>query len=331
MQQPEFTAEAHVDEFAALFPDAPSKAAVALAAMDGPGITTAMRGQCPVDARFEIGSITKTMTATLLASLAADDVLALDDDLERWVPAAAGKGLKLQALATHTSGLPRLAPNNLWQALAHPRNPYVGYSAKRAEKGLRAVPAAAASLDPAPHQYSNFGYQLLGLALERASGQSYQQMLKERITGPLGMTSTGVRDGVPRDGDGGVEIPGHAGGRAVPHWDQPMPGAGGVESTIGDMARYLAACAHPADDAPGEAIRLAQSPRLVVAKGKEIGLGWIRWDARVLWHNGKTGGFCSSMALDPQSGRGMVLLASSTSGSGSVLDQRVIRLVRDGR
>ena len=348
MRQLNFTAEAYIDELAALFPDSPTKAAVALAAVDGPDISTATRGRCPADARFEIGSITKTMTATLLASLAAEGVLGLDDDLERWIPAAAGKGLKLQALATHTAGLPKLARNNRLRALAHARNPYLHYSAKRAENALRTVPAAptvptAASISPAPHVYSNFGYQLLGLALERASGQSYQQLLEARITGPLGMTCTGVGDDVTRGtgtatdirtGTGtekGIRIPGHSGGRTVPHWDQPLPGAGGVESTIGDMARYLAACARPArDDALGNAIRLAQSPRLTVAEGKEIGLGWIRWNGRVLWHNGKTGGFCSSMALDPEPGRGMLLLASSTSGSGSTLDRRMIRLVREG-
>lgn len=330
MQQLDFTAEAYVDELAAHFPGSRTTAAVAVAAVNGPDVTTAWRGPCPAGARFEIGSITKTMTTTLLASLVAEGSIGLDDDLERWIPAAAGKGLTPQALATHTSGLPRLARNNVRLAVAHPRNPYRGYSAWRAEKGLRAVPTSAAPSGQARHEYSNFGYQILGMALERASGQSYQQLLETRITGPLGMTRTGVRDGTARGGDEGIEIPGHADGREVPHWDQPLPGAGGVESTIGDMARYLAACTRPAHDALGEAIRLAQNPRLEVAKGKEIGLGWILWNSRVLWHNGKTGGFCSSMAIDPRSGRGMVLLASSASGSGNALDQRVIRLVRDG-
>jgi CubicO group peptidase (beta-lactamase class C family) len=304
---------------------------VAVAAVDGRGTSTATRGRCPADASFEIGSITKTMTATLLASLAADGVLGLDDDLGRWIPAAAGKGFTLQSLATHTSGLPRLARNQIVRALLRPRNPYARYGAKHAEKGLQRVPTAPGAPGSAPHSYSNFGYQLLGLALERASGQSFQQLLEARITGPLGMTGTGV-GGVSSTGTGTgtTRIPGHAGGRTVPHWDQPLPGAGGVESTIADMARYLAACVRPDGSALGEAVQLAQGPRLPVAEGKEIGLGWVRLGGRVLWHNGRTGGFSSSMAVDPESGRGMVLLASSTSGSGDPLDQRMIRLVRAG-
>jgi serine-type D-Ala-D-Ala carboxypeptidase/endopeptidase len=346
----EFAAQAYADQLAALFPGSRTKAAVAVAAVAGRRTSTATRGQCPADARFEIGSLTKTLTATLLASLAADGVLGLDDDIERWIPAATGKGLTLQALATHTSGLPRLAYNNILRARIHPRNPYIRYSAKQAEKGLRAVPGARTTTGPVAHAYSNFGYQLLGLALERASGQSYQQLLEARIAGPLGMTCTGVgRVGLSRGrgrgdggsssgssggdgsgGGGGTSIPGHANNRTVPHWDQPLPGAGGVESTVNDIARYLAACAHPPEDPLGAAIRLAQSPRLTIAAGKEIGLGWIRLHGRMLWHNGRTGGFSSSMAVDPESGRGMALLASSAGGSGDALDRRLIRLVREG-
>jgi CubicO group peptidase (beta-lactamase class C family) len=79
--------------------------------------TTARAGTCeagrglPEDARFEIGSITKTMTAALLASLAGDGVLALEDEIGRWLDAGPNGNITLEQLATHTSGLPRLAPN----------------------------------------------------------------------------------------------------------------------------------------------------------------------------------------------------------------------------
>ena len=97
-------------------------------------------------------------------------------------------GITLRQLATHTSGLPRLAPNH--QATHDEANPYARYTAALAEEGLRqASPKPGAGFG-----YSNFGYQLLGLALERAAGRAYQALLSERVLGPLSMTMSGVGD-----------------------------------------------------------------------------------------------------------------------------------------
>jgi len=122
-------------------------------------------GDTPAGGRFEVSSLTKTMTATLLALLAADRTLRLDDEVGRWLPAGVNAGITLRQLATHTSGLPRFAPT-----MARPTvdlaNPYAEFGAGQAEEGLR----QAVAIPGAPVLYSNFGYQLLGLALERASG-----------------------------------------------------------------------------------------------------------------------------------------------------------------
>lgn len=125
-------------------------------------------GDAPADGRFEIGSVTKTMTAALLALLADDGALSLDDEVGRWLSAGPNSGITLRQLATHTSGLPRLAPN-MDLSTVDPANPYAGFGFGRAEEGLRQATAAAER----PWLYSNFGYHLLGLVLERASGQSY--------------------------------------------------------------------------------------------------------------------------------------------------------------
>ena len=109
----------------------------------------------------------------LLASLVGDGVLALDDEIGRWLDAGPNGNITLEQLATHTSGLPRLAPNQPTDEA----NPYRDFTAERAEEGLRTADRAP----DAGHLYSNFGYQLLGLVLERASGQSYQDLLAERL------------------------------------------------------------------------------------------------------------------------------------------------------
>ena len=187
--------------------------AVAAVGSASSGQAFAVTEGLPEDARFEIGSITKTMTAALLASLAGDGVLALDDGIGRWLDAGPNGNITLEQLATHTSGLPRLAPNQP----ADEANPYRDFTAERAGEGLR----TATRTPDAGHLYSNFGYQLLGLVLERASGQRYQDLLAERLLGPLGMTRSGAGGA-----GGGTRLTGHAGGKPAGRWDFALPGPG---------------------------------------------------------------------------------------------------------
>ena len=93
-------------------------------------------GDAPAGGRFEIGSVTKTMTATLLALLEAEGKLRLDDEIGRWLSANPNGGITLRRSATHISGLPRLALN-LDLRTVDPANPYAGFSFERAEERPR--------------------------------------------------------------------------------------------------------------------------------------------------------------------------------------------------
>jgi D-alanyl-D-alanine-carboxypeptidase/D-alanyl-D-alanine-endopeptidase len=291
---------------------------IAVAAVDSgsSGRAFAVTEGLPEDARFEIGSITKTMTATLLASLAGDGFLALDDEIGRWLDAGPNGNITLEQLATHTSGLPRLAPN---QPTEGP-NPYRDFTAERAEEGLR----AATRTPGAGHLYSNFGYQLLGLVLERASGQRYQDLLAQRLLGPLGMTRSGVGAA-----GGGTQLTGHAGGKPARHWDFALPGPGAVEATIGDLAHYRAACLAPPDGPLVTAIRLCQQPRVRIDGQPAGGLGWITIDG-LLFHNGGTGGDAASMMIDQAAGHAMAALVNTHGSSAPLLDAVVKAAVKGG-
>ena len=290
--------------------------AVAVTAIDADGPAFSRSAGLPQDARFEIGSITKTMTATLLASLVGDGVVSLDDEIGRWLDAGPNAGITLEQLATHTSGLPRLAPNQPTEEA----NPYRDFTAQRAEEGLR----AATRTPDAGHVYSNFGYQLLGLVLERASGHRYQDLLTKRLLGPLGMTCTGT-GATGR----GTRMTGHSGGKPAGHWDFALPGPGAVEASIGDLARYLSACLAPPAGPLGAAITLCEQPRVRLDGGNAGGLAWIITGG-LLFHNGGTGGFSASVAIDQASGRAVGALVNTDGRSVSLLDAAVLTAVRGG-
>ena len=289
---------------------------VAVAAVDAGGAAFSHSAGLPEDARFEIGSITKTMTAALLASLVGDGVVALTDEIGRWLDGGPNAGITLEQLATHTSGLPRLAPNQPTEET----NPYRDFTAELAEEGLR----AATRTPDARSVYSNFGYQLLGLVLERACGQRYQDLLAERLLGPLGMTCSGIGGA-----GGGTRLTGHAGGKPTGHWDFALPGLGGVEATVGDLARYLSACLAPPAGPLGAAIRLCEQPRVRMDGGNASGLAWIITGG-LLFHNGGTSGFSASVAIDQAAGHAVGALVNTHGRSVSLLDAVVITAVNGG-
>ena len=280
---------------------------VAVAAVDSAssGPAFAVTEGLPEDARFEIGSITKTMTAALLASLAGDGVLALDDGIGRWLDAGPNGNITLEQLATHTSGLPRLAPNQP----ADEANPYRDFTAERAGEGLR----TATRTPDAGHLYSNFGYQLLGLVLERASGQRYQHLLTERLLRPLGMTRSGVGGA-----GGGTRLTGHAGG------SQPALGLRATRSRRrGSDHRRPGALrgrvpgAAPARSAPRSGCASSRARR---TDGQPAGgLAWLIVDG-LLFHNGGTGGFSASMTIDQAAGHAVAALVNTHGSSAPLLD-----------
>ncbi|MEU9127859.1 serine hydrolase domain-containing protein [Kitasatospora sp. NPDC048540] len=221
---------------------------IALAVIRGGERTVSCRGYAdraaerPVraDTRFELGSVTKTFTALLLADMVARGEVRYDDPIDRYLPAGSVPGypherpITLIHLATHTSGLPRL-PGGLVPA-AVPRwftDPYATFSAAHL---LRALPRTPVRGTPgAQVRYSNLGTGLLGLVLANAAGQRYQDLLRSRICGPLGLIDTSC-------GTGGEEVTSYRRGRNLPSFRIPaLPGAAALRSTADDMLRYLQA------------------------------------------------------------------------------------------
>jgi CubicO group peptidase (beta-lactamase class C family) len=133
-----------------------------------------------------------------------------------------------------------------------------------AERELRLIAPAARGVE---WDYSNFGFQVLSLALERAAARPFSALLDQHVLNPLAMTCSGVT------GRGcGSHVQGHSQASPVSTWTHHLWGAGGTEASAEDMARYLSACLMPPDSAVGRAIRLAQQSRHQIDTLRSAGL-----------------------------------------------------------
>jgi serine-type D-Ala-D-Ala carboxypeptidase/endopeptidase len=265
------------------------------------------------DTLFEIGSITKPLTATVLARLAARGVLRLDDPVARWLPELApapdGIGsITLRQLASHTSGLPRL-PTTLGfflQMLRDPADPYARYT----RDDLLADLTKMAPTTPGAFAYSNLGYALLGLVLERATGRSYAQLLADEVLQPAGVAEATLELTHPRLAAGH-----RSDGEPTAHWQLgPFAAAGALRMSARDMLRLLAAAlaTQPPFDVDVFAAKAARDTG--EAPARTVALGWMRREADdgpLIWHNGGTGGFRSFVGFRPQQGLGVFVFANS--------------------
>ena len=145
------------------------------------------------DTVFEIGSITKVFTSTLLADLVSREELGLDTPVqsllgdEARMPARNGAEITLGHLATHSSGLPRL-PDNFDPE--NPANPYADYTVEDLNAFLSSHELDRDIGDTV--EYSNVGYRLLGHTLALREGTDFETLIAERILEPLQMPDTAV-------------------------------------------------------------------------------------------------------------------------------------------
>jgi len=289
-------------------------------------------GTAKPDSIFEIGSITKTFTGLILAQMVEQGKVNFDDPVRTLLPPGtvvkpAGDEITLLDLATQHSGLPRM-PDNFKPG--DPANPYAEYAAA----DLYAYIARRGVGRPAKTDflYSNLGFGLLGQALAVRSGLSWPELLKQQVTGPLGLRDTTVALTPEQQAR---FIPGHDADHHLAHaWDLvAFAGAGAIRSTASDMLAYLEANLHPESVKP-----LAQSPaaatltaaltrqhelRADAAPGMRIALAWLfDADSGNFWHNGGTGGHSSYAFFNPKGDYAAVVLLNTTPGpTGSFADR----------
>ena len=266
------------------------------------------------DTAFEIGSMTKVFTALALADMVRRGEVALEDRIAKYLPAGArvlernGQPITFLEVATHTSGLP-LMPDGLTSL-----NELV--TLKYSDVQLYSFLAQF----EVPHQdglkwgYSNIGYSLLGKALAARAGVGYGPLLRTRLFVPLELHNTGVM----AEGLRAKLAVGHDASlqptpplSTVPMLHVMAP-AGAVLSTANDLLRLLRVAMGYERSPLAPAMAAMLSTRRPSPVGEQA-LGWMvegKGDDQLVFHDGGTFGFASSMVWDPKRRAGVVVLSN---------------------
>jgi CubicO group peptidase (beta-lactamase class C family) len=287
----------------------------------GYGETVRRNGKIPnADNFFELGSITKTFTAILLAYYVDEGEIKLTDPVIEYLPDSVAANPELQSitilnLINHTSGLERI-PDNLIPHATDALNPYKDYSKQLLYQYLETCKLK--SKPGTQYAYSNLGVGLLGSILEGISQEPFERMVTEIICKPLAMFSTDQYLNpllAPRF----VQVY-NAGGQATEAWDfDVLAACGSLRSTLNDMLLYAKANLHPGNDKLSKAIGLTH--RITFTKDLKIAMAWHIITVNgvdYIFHNGGTNGSSSFLAFNPKTNIAVVVLSNAAESTDAV-------------
>jgi serine-type D-Ala-D-Ala carboxypeptidase/endopeptidase len=262
---------------------------------------------------YEIGSITKVFTATLLSQQVIDGKLKLEDPIKKYlppqvkIPQRGASEITFGNLSDNTSGLPRM-PSNF--SPSDPGNPYADYTVDQMYSFLsgyeltRDVGSA--------YEYSNLAQGLLGYILALNAGVTYESLMIKTIAKPLGMNETKIT--LDKKMKKNLAM-GHNAGVEVENWDIPtLAGAGAIRSSTHDMLKFISANLGFLKTHLQAAMKKAHEVRHDKAGGMRVGLGWNITKGKngdVIWHNGGTGGYMTFAGFVKETGEGVVVLTNS--------------------
>jgi CubicO group peptidase (beta-lactamase class C family) len=256
---------------------------------------------------FLIGSVTKQFTATLIMQLVAERKLAIEDPITKYLtdyPKATGDKVTIRHLLNHTSGVPSYTDNRammlrILETGATPQEIVASFE----DLPLLFEPGTA-------FRYSNSGYFLLGLIIEKVTGQPYDQYLQARILKPIGMNNTGYMNY-----DVEMLATGYrADSNKVHLANKPHPSlpyaAGGLYSTVGDLFLWDQAL-YGEKLLSQEMLKQMWTPAL-----DGYGFGWVidsLYGHKRIWHNGQIDGFVSNIQRFVDDSIGIVILSNNES------------------
>ena len=279
---------------------------------------------------MEIGSVSKQFTAASILLLAERGVLSLDDDVRRWIPELPdfGRKITLRMMAHHSSGL-----RDQWGLLALKNSP--PGSAVHDLNLIVDLAAHQRDLNFAPNDqylYSNTGFALLAVVVQRASGKSLAEFSHENIFQPLGMTHTQWRDDYTRVVKGRSTA--YSGGPNGT-FTQEMPftnvyGNGGLLTTVGDLIVWWDALLQHRLGSANFTKELTTPNVFNSGKTHSYALGVSNGTFRGLrtyTHSGATAGYRAYLVAYPDQNMVIATLCNTASANPTTLSNRVAEIV----
>jgi len=255
---------------------------------------------------FEIGSISKVFTSTLLANFVIEGKIKSNENINDYLETPLNNNTEISFvdLSNHTSGLPPL-PTNLDFTKVNPENPYKEYREKELKEYLTKHLELS---NKGVNQYSNLGAGLLGYTLSKIENDSYESLLQNKIFSKYDMQNSTADI---KKIKGGLIRGLNSEGKEVPNWElSVLAGAGGIFSTVVDLSYFAIS---QFDDSNKE-LKLTREKTFEINDNMDIGLGWVilksQSDNLWYWHNGGTGGYSSSMVIDDKSKNGIIILSN---------------------
>jgi CubicO group peptidase (beta-lactamase class C family) len=276
------------------------------------------------DKAFEIGSISKTMTAALLADLIEQGKASLDDPLDDYLPAGQkapqfdGQRILLRHVVTHTSGLPVVPDFSTAKSMDNP------YAQVNEASVLKTLSGAKLSRPPgSQYEYSNYAMMLLSSVIARRAGSGFEALMRKRLFAPTGMDGAYINQKPATVS----LVQGHTpNGKPASAWtfQTNVSGVGGVKATLDDMVRYMQAQLGLSASSASPALRFSQLP-VKTESSVPMAMNWMLApldERRVFVHEGGTGGFSAFAAFDLKTQRAVVVLSdtalTSTGGLGTL-------------
>ena len=271
---------------------------------------------------FEAGSVSKQFTAAAVVLLARQGRLSLEDDVRRYIPEVPdyGHAITIRHLLNHTSGLRDWG--SVQDIAGWPRGTRIHTHAHvldivGRQRALNFTPGAE-------YLYSNTGYNLLAILVERVSGTSFAEFSRREIFQPLGMTRTQWRDDFSRIVPGRAQAYDHRGGAY--HLEMPFEnvhGNGGLLTTVDDLLRWNDAVAGGA--LGGILGEMETRARLTGGRQIEYALG-LRVapyrGVREVAHSGSTAGYRAYLARYPDQGVSVAVLCNGAEANPTQLARR---------
>lgn len=259
---------------------------------------------------FQIGSVSKVFTSSTLAVLLHENRVKLDDDIDKLLKYPLHKNLKINlvSLSNHSSGLPRMEGNAVTSRLKGIKEqPYLHYTDGWMENYLKQE-IAIDQTKMGKCNYSNLGVSILGYTLAKSQGMSYAELVKQTIFDRYHMYNSFIYT----EKDESRVAPAALNNSKKPLWvlGESSP-AGGIVSNVLDMSRFVRAQWNSNDSA----IQMTHMPTILRDSTRSVGLGWFIMKTKEghtrLFHNGSTLYHTSSVLIDMNEQKGVVILSNT--------------------